>query len=92
MNTITALIEYQMDTIWYHISEVKSVVGNKDLFFLLFQCALVVLLTLHSNASIERVFSLVNKDKSQGSSCNQLDIEGSLSSIFAVILDRPEGI
>ena len=70
----------------------RSVVGNSDRFSLLFKCALVVLLTPHSNASIERVFSLVNKNKSEGSNRNQLDIEGSLSSVLAVKLDRPENV
>ena len=70
----------------------RSVVGNSDRFSLLFKCALVVLLTPHSNASIERVFSLVNKNKSEASNRNQLDIEGSLSSVLAVKLDRPESV
>ena len=70
----------------------RSVVGNSDRFSLLFKCALVVLLTPHSNASIERVFSLVNKNKSEASNRNQLDIDGSLSSVLAVKLDRPESV
>ena len=73
-----------MDTIWYHISKMKSLVGNNDRFSLLFKCVLVVLLTPHSNTSIERVFSLVNKKKSEDSDRNRLDIEGSLLSILAV--------
>ena len=53
-----------MDTICYHISKMKSVVGNNGRLSFLFTCALVVLLTPHSNASIDRVFSLVSKNKS----------------------------
>ena len=45
-------VEYRMDTIWYHISKMKSVVVNNDRFSLLFKCTLVVLLTPHSNATI----------------------------------------
>ena len=48
------------------------------------------MITPHSNAGIERVFSLVNKSKSAGSDRNRLDIEGSLSSIPAVKMERPE--
>ena len=44
----------------------------------------------HSNAGIERVYSLVNKNKRLGSERNRLDINGSLASIIAVKLDRPE--
>ena len=83
-------VEYRMDTIWYYLQEMRSVVGNEYRFRLLFRCALMVLLTPHSNAGIERVFSLVNKNKSDGSDRNRLDIEGSLSSVLAVKLDRPE--
>ena len=68
-------------------------VGNNDRFSLLFKCALtVLLLTPHCNASIERVFCLVNKNKSEGSDRNRLDIEGSLSSILAVKFDCPESV
>ena len=35
----------------------KSVVENNYRFSLIFKCGLVVLLTPHSNASVERVFS-----------------------------------
>ena len=66
-----------MDTTWYHISKMKSVVGNNDFFFLLFKCTIIVLLTPYANASIERVVSLVNSDKSEGSNRNWLDMEGS---------------
>ena len=49
-----------------------------------------MLLTPHSNASIESLFSLVNKNKSMSSDRNRLNIEKSLSSILVVKLDRPE--
>ena len=39
------------------IAKMKSVVENNYRFSLLFKCGLVVLLTPHSNASVERVFS-----------------------------------
>ena len=50
----------------------------------------MVLLMPHSNAGIKKVFSLVNKNKSNWSNRNWLDVEGSLSSILAVKLDWPE--
>ena len=82
--------DYRMDTIWYMLYNLKSLVGNDSRFHLLFQVAKLILITPHSNSGIERVYSLVNKNKRQGTERNRLDIEGSLSSILAVKLDRPE--
>ena len=61
-------------------------------FRLLFEVARLVLLLPNSNAGIERVYSLVNKNKREGSDRNRLDIEGSLSSILSVKLERPESV
>ena len=82
--------EYRIDTLWYHIQQLRSLAENNQRFELLFKIAKLILIIPHSNASIERVFSLVNKNKSAGSDMNQLDIEGSLSSILAVKMERPE--
>ena len=43
----------------------------------------------HSNAAIERFFSLVDKNKNELSDRNHLDQDKTLSSILAVNLDRP---
>ena len=56
----------------------------------MFEVAWFVLTIPHSNAGIERLFSLVNKNKTESSERNTLDIEGSLSSILTVKLERPE--
>ena len=80
-------IENRMDVIWYLIQQLKSSEGNCYRFRLLFQVARLVLITPHSNAGIERVFSLLNKNKSESSDRNRLDIE---RSILAVKLDCPE--
>ena len=64
--------------------------GRKQRFELLFKVPKLILITLHSNAGVERVFSLVNKNKSAGNDRNKLDIEGSLSSILAVKMEWPE--
>ena len=79
-----------MDTIWYMFNNLKSLVGNNSRFHLLFQVAKLILVKPHSNSGIERFYSLVNKNKEQGTERNRLDIEGSLSSILAAKLDRPE--
>ena len=70
----------------------KGVVGNNDLFPLLFKCALVVLPTPHSNATIDGVFYLFNKNKSEGSNRNRLDNEGTLLLLLLVKLDRPGSV
>ena len=82
--------EYRIDTLWYHIQQLRSLAGNNLRFELLFKVAKLILITPHSNGGIERVFSLVNNSKSAGSDRNRLDIEGSLSSILAVKMERPE--
>ena len=82
--------DYRMDTVSYLLQEMKSSVGNNYRFHNLFEVAKIVLITPHSNAGIERVYSLVNKNKSEWSVRNRLDIDGSLSNILAVKLDGPE--
>ena len=70
----------------------KSVVGNNERFSLLLKDGLVVLLTPHSNASIERVVFVVNKNKSEGNDRSRSDIEGCLLSILTVKLDGSESV
>ena len=82
--------EYRIDTLLYHIQQLRSLAGNNQGFELLFKVAKLILITLHSDVGIERVFSLVNKNKSAGSDRNNLDNEGSLSSILAVKMQQPE--
>ena len=69
----------------------RNLVGNNKQFPLLFKVARLMLAP-HSNASIERVFSTVNKSKGKGSDRNHLNIEGSLSSILPIKMDRLESI
>ena len=68
----------------------KSPVGNNSRFHLLFQVTKLILITSHSNAGIEKVYSLVNKNKRQGTERNGFDIEGSLSNILVVKFHRSE--
>ena len=82
--------EYRIDVIRYRFFQVESSVGNNDRFRLLFNVAQLVMVSPHSNAGIERVYALFNKNKSEGSDRNNLHIEGTLSSILAVKLGQPE--
>ena len=75
-------VQYRIDTIWYHLQKMKSSCGENFRFHLLFRVALIILLTPHSNAGIERVYSLVNKNKPENSDRNRLNIEGSFPPFY----------
>ena len=49
-----------------------------------------MLITPHSNAGIERVFSLVNKSKPKGSDRNCMKINGTFTSIVSVKIGLSE--
>ena len=83
-------VEYRIDTIWYHLKQMRSPVGNNLRFNLLFKVAQIILLIPPSNACSERVFSLVNKNKNESSDRNRMGQDGSLSAILAVKRDCPE--
>ena len=51
--------EYRIDTLWYHIQQLRSLAGNNQRFELLFKVAKLILITPHSNAGIERVILLI---------------------------------
>ena len=68
-------IEYRMDTAWYNLQNMRSLVGSNDRFCTLFKVAKLGLITPHANADRERLYSLVR---------NRMDIDGSLPSILAV--------
>ena len=53
--------EYRLDTIWYHLYQMKNLIGSDYRFCNLFNVACLVLVTPHSNTGIECVYSLVNK-------------------------------
>ena len=65
-------------------------IGDNFRFHLLFNVTRLVLITPHYNASIERVYALVKKNKTDSSDRNRLDPKGTLSTILAVKLERPE--
>ena len=51
------------------------------------QCALLI---PHSIASIDRLFSIVNRNENESSDRSRLNQKGTLSNIVAVILDCPD--
>ena len=46
--------EYRINTLWYHIQQLRSLVGNKQRFELMFRVAKLILVTPHSNTGIKR--------------------------------------
>ena len=58
--------EYRrMDMIWYHLNQIKSLIGNNFSLNLLFCVKSIVLMIPHSNAGIERVFFHGQQKKSK---------------------------
>ena len=82
--------KYQIDVIWYYLYQMGSPVASNYRLRFLFNVAHLVLVTLHSNAGIERVYALLNKNNVEGTDRNRLDIKESFSSILVVKLALPE--
>lgn len=77
-----------MDIIWGYLSTIK-VIGSSELKFgRLCKIAKLVLVIPHSNASEERVFSMVRKNKTPFRP--SLGLDGTLSSIITVKLGIEE--
>ena len=84
--------EYHLDIVWYYTRQLKNPAASNIRFKLLFEVAKLVLIVPHSTASIEHVFLIVNKNKSETSDRNRMDIEKTLSSILALKLETPESV
>ena len=77
---------YRMDMIWNYLSSMTSPDGVLR-FHRLARVAKLVLVLPHSNASEERVFSMVTKNKTFRPN---LKLDGTLSNILTVKLANPE--
>ena len=75
--------QHRMDVIWHYLSTVKAP-DNSLCFNQLCQVAKLVLVIPHSNATEERVFSMVRKNKTAFRP--SLDPKGTLSSIITIKL------
>lgn len=75
---------YQIDTIWGHLCKILNVGSSEPRFKRLAQVAVSVLVIPHSNASEERVFSMVRKNKTPFRP--SLGLDGTLQSILQVKL------
>ena len=77
-----------MDVLWAHLSDMSSLATGESRFPLLSTVARLVLVIPHSNAGEERVFSLINKNKT--SSRPSLALHGTLSLIIQVKMATPD--
>ena len=80
---------YRVDVLWAYLKDVKKPGLTQCEFDLLFQVAEVVMTIPHSNAGEERIFSLINKNKTPSRS--SLNLDGTLSSLITVKthIERP---
>lgn len=72
----------RVDALWTYLNSRRAPGTHQPEFDQLFKVAASVLTIPHSNASEERIFSLINKNKT--SSRSSLALEGTLSSIVTV--------
>ena len=73
---------HRIDILWGYVRGVKEPGTSQTKFELLFRVAEVVMTIPHSNAGEERIFFLINKNKTPSGS--SLKIEGTLSSLILV--------
>jgi hypothetical protein len=76
-----------MDILWHYLSTLRAP-DHALLFSRLWKVANLVLVIPHSNAEEERVFSIVQKNKTAFHP--SLDPKGTLSSILTIKLANPE--
>ena len=73
---------YRVDVLWGFLKGVKTAGTNTLEFDLLFKVAEVIMTIPHSNAGEERIFSLINKNKTPSRS--SLRPDGTLSSLITI--------
>ena len=80
---------FRVDVLWTFLKSIKKPSSHEYEFDLLFRVAEAVMTIPHSNAGEERIFSLINKNKTPTRS--SLSLDGSLSSLVTVKthIDRP---
>ena len=76
---------YRVNILWGYISQMKDCI-EKHRFDILFKVVKLVLVLPHSNASEERVFSIIRKNKTTSRACMGFN---TLGSILTVKLANP---
>ena len=81
-------VPYCVDILWYYIASMRLSETSISRFKVLPRIAVIVLVLPHSNASLERLFSIIRKNKTDMRSSLKLD--GTLSSILSMKTHNPE--
>ena len=84
------IVHYRFDVLWHYIVKIIVPGACNKRFKLLPQVASLVLVLPHSNAGLERLFSVVRKNKTDVRSSLKLD--GTLSSILTTKTYNPESL
>ena len=82
------IVHYRVDMLWYYIASMRLLETSISRFKVLPRIAVIVLVLPHSNASLERLFSIIRKNKTDMRSSLKLD--GTLSSILSMKTHNPE--
>ena len=73
---------FRVDILWSYLKNIKVPGSNECEFDVLFKVAEVVMTIPYSNAGEERIFSLINENKTPSRS--SLSLDGTLSSLITV--------
>ena len=76
------MVHYRVDMLWYYIASMILPETSISRFKVLPRIAVIVLVLPHSNASLERLFNIIQKNKTDMQSSLKLD--GTLSSILSM--------
>ena len=68
------VFHYRMDILWWHLSNLTLANSSAKRFKCLPKLAEIVLVLPHSNTELERIFSVVRKNKTD--SCSSLKLDG----------------
>ena len=82
------IVHYRVDILWYYITSMRLSETSISHFKVLPRIAVIVLVLPHSNASLKRLFSIIQKNKTDIRSSLKLD--GTLSSILSIKTHNPE--
>ena len=82
-------LDWRVDHIWSYMSTLKDDT-SKPRFDLLFQVARVILVIPHLNAGEERIFSLINKNKTEYRP--NLKLDTTLASLITIKVYLPESV
>ena len=84
------IVHYRVDILWYYIASMRLPETSISCFKVLPRIVVIVLVLPHSNASLERLFNIIRKNKTDMRSSLKLD--GTLSSILSMKTHNPESI